>query len=150
MAKRPPNFFVNGVTVVLCAHSDELEGAAIAWATKVEKDHLMLSLPREAALTDALLARNVFTVSVLAYDQSAVARQYGGSKQRAPLPKSTEDLELDLWEVPVIKSSRAQYLCKLVHDLPVKEQIVVIASILETNGDESRKPLNYDRRSYFD
>ena len=49
--------FLNGVSIVLCGDEHKIEGATIAWATKIEKKHLMLSLPSTANITKAVLAK---------------------------------------------------------------------------------------------
>ena len=142
--------FLNGVNVVLCGDAQDIEGAAIAWATKIEKDHAMVSLPSEAAVTKAILARKVFSINVLGQNQSDIARQYGGSKQTQPLPQDIRDLEFDLWDTPVIKNCRAHFLCTTTQEIPIKEQTILIATITEHSFTESIAPLIYDHGAYFD
>jgi len=48
--QRRRQVFLNGVNVVLCGNEVAFHGATIAWGTKVEKEHAMVSLPRSAAV----------------------------------------------------------------------------------------------------
>lgn len=142
--------FVNGITVVLCGTATELEGATIAWATKIEKEHVMLSLPADAAVTEAILSRPIFSVSVLGAHQSRIARQYGGRKQARPLPRNKDDLDFARWDVPYVKHSRAHFLCNHTQTIFINEQTVVIAEIIESFSFEEIAPLIYDHTAYFD
>ena len=141
--------FVNGVTVVLCGNEQDFHGATIAWATKIEKGHVTVSLPSEAPVTKVILAKKAFSISVLSHSQSDIARQYGGSKQTQPLPQNLEDLNFGLWDVPVVRNCRAHLLCNTIQDIAVKEQTVFIASITESAFSESTAPLIYEHSAYF-
>lgn len=141
--------FLNGVTVVLCGKAPDFSGAAIAWATKIEKNHVMVSLPSEARVTKIILSNKVFSISVLRDGQSDVARQYGGRRQSRPLPQDNEDLDFGIWEVPVVKNCRATLLCNTVQVISVNEQTVIIAAIVESAFTESVAPLAYDHAAFF-
>ncbi|MDJ0956813.1 MAG: flavin reductase [Arenicellales bacterium] len=123
--------FVNGVTVVLCGDEQSFQGATIAWPTKIEKNHVMVSLPSKALVTKTILAKKVFSISVLSDGQSDIAKQFDGSKQTQSLPQNIGSLDFELWEVPVVKNCRAHLLCNTIQDISVKEQTVVIASVTE-------------------
>ena len=141
---------LNGITVVLCGKRGDVKGATIAWASKVEKDHVMVSLPVEAALTDYVISKKIFSLNVLGKDQSEIARQYGGSKQSTSLPRRGEDLDYGNWSTPVIRNCRANFLCSSIQEIPIKEQVVIIAEIVEYKFTDSIVPLTYDHGEYFD
>ena len=142
--------FLNGVTIVLCGEEQGFEGATIAWATKIEKDHALVSLPSEAPITMAILSKKVFSISVLAHNQSNIARQYGGSKQAKSLLRNIHDLDLALWGVPVVKNCHTHLLCETVRNILVNEQTVLIAKITDSGFSENAPPLVYDPTAYFD
>lgn len=141
--------FLNGITVVLCGKGKAFDGATVAWTTKVEKNHLMVSLPSGAAVTNAVLSKRVFSISVLGERQADIARQYGGSKQTRPLPRSMDDLDFGVWEVPIVKHCRANLLCTAVENTAIGEQLVIIAAIEKSSVSESVLPLVYDHADYF-
>jgi len=109
---------LNGITVVLCGHQGDVKGATIAWATKVERNHILVSLPVDAALTESVISNKKYSVNVLGQDQSKIARQYGGTKQSRSLPKIDSDLDYDLWPTPTIKNCRASFLCSSIQEIP--------------------------------
>ena len=147
--RRHRQVFVNGINVVLCGNADRFQGASIAWGTKVEKDHAMVSLPRHAAVTDCIRRSGVFTVSVLSSGQSDIARQYGGKMQSDQRDIDVSALDFAQWEVPVVKNACAQLRCTVKQTLVIEEQELVIAKILDVVASESIAPLVYDHDHYF-
>ena len=149
MSLRRRQVFLNGVNVVLCGNADSFHGAAIAWGTRVEKDHVMVSLPKQAAVTVRVGESGTFTISVLFRDQSDIARQYGGKSQTDPRDVDPRDLNFTQWAVPVVEDACAQVLCEVRHRLTVKEQVIVIAKIIDTAFPDRLDPLVYDHSHYF-
>ena len=141
--------FLNGITIVLCGSRESLDGAAIAWATKIEKNHLLVSLPVDAAITNRVIAKENFSVSLLGEHQADIARQYGGSKQSNPLRRNPHDLDFDKWSVPIVKSCRANLICTMERNFSIEEQVIVIANIEDYIFDEAVPPLVYDHAKYF-
>lgn len=147
--RRYRQVFVNGVNVVLCGNADRFQGAAIAWGTKVEKNHAMLSLSRHAAVTGCIRRSGVFTVSVLASGQSDIARQYGGKAQSDPRAIDEGALDFTQWGIPVVKDACAHLRCAVKQTLTIEDQELVIARILDVTASESLAPLIYDHDHYF-
>jgi flavin reductase (DIM6/NTAB) family NADH-FMN oxidoreductase RutF len=149
MSLRHRQIFLNNVNVVLCGDAECFSGASIAWGTKVEKNHALVSLPRNAAVTKCISESSIFTISVLSSEQSNIARQYGGKMQSDQRPIETGDLVFIPWAVPVVKNACAQLLCHVRHRIPVDEQVIVIAKIVESDASDRLKPLVYDHSHYF-
>ena len=149
MSLRRRQVFLNGVNIVLCGNAEKFRGAAIAWGTKVEKDHALVSLPKHAAVTDCVCHSQVFTISVLASNQSAVARQYGGGMQSDRQAIDLDDLDFALWKVPVVRDATAQLLCDVRHTVDIKDQVLVIGEISEIVVLDHLEPLVYDHSHYF-
>jgi flavin reductase (DIM6/NTAB) family NADH-FMN oxidoreductase RutF len=141
--------FLNGVSIVLCGNAERFHGASIAWATKVERDHAMVSLPKHAHATDCIGKSGIFTISVLSADQSNIARQYGGDSQADPHEIEAADLNFTQWAVPVVKGARAQLLCEVRHELAIKEQVAIIAEISDFILSDHLEPLVYIHSHYF-
>jgi len=142
--------FLNGVNVVLCGDEDSFKGVTIAWATKVAKDHVTVSLPSEAAVTKMILFKAAFSISALGENQSSIAQQYGGSRQTKPLPINIHDLDFDLCAIPVVRNCRAHYLCNIIQEIFINDQTVLIAKVAEYGSTENIAPLVYDHAAYFD
>jgi flavin reductase (DIM6/NTAB) family NADH-FMN oxidoreductase RutF len=149
MLLRRRQIFLNGVNVVLCGNGESFQGASIAWGTKVEKDHAMVSLPKHGAVTNCISHSGVFTISVLSSDQSNIARQYGGKMQSNPHDIESRDLNFTQWAVPVVQHACAQLLCHVRHRLPINEQVIFIGEIAEFKSSDNLAPLVYDHGHYF-
>lgn len=141
--------FLNGVSVVLSGDAHDFRGASIAWATKVERDHAMVSLPNRAAVAQYIHDTGEFTINVLAADQAHIAGQYGGRSQSNPLEIQPDDLDFSRWSVPMVKDARAQLLCARRHATAVREQWIVIAEIVDFAFADNREPLVYRHEQYF-
>lgn len=142
--------FLNGITIILSGDQESFEGAAIAWATKIERNHVLVSLPIDATITEFVKLNKTFTVNVLGEHQAEIVRQYGGSKQSRPLPRNPDDLDFDAWAVPTVKDCRANLHCAVDQEMTVEEQFVVIAKIEQSRFDETIMPLVYEHAAYFD
>jgi len=147
--QRRRQVFLNGVNVVLCGNEVAFHGATIAWGTKVEKEHAMVSLPRSAAVTACIRKSGTFTVSILSSGQSNVARQYGGSGQSDQKEIDKGDVDFTQWDMPVVKGACAQLLCSVREILSIGEQEVVVAKILDVSAEDGIEPLTYDHEEFF-
>ncbi|MEO1223000.1 MAG: flavin reductase [Pseudomonadota bacterium] len=147
--RRHRQVFVNGVNVVLCGNADRFQGASIAWGTKVEQDHAIISLPRHAAVTTCIRGSAIFTISVLSSGQADIARQYGGKAQSGPCAIDAGALDFAQWETPVVKDACAQLRCAARQTIAIEDQELVIARILDATACESLAPLIYDHDHYF-
>lgn len=142
--------FLNGITIVLSGNETDYEGATIAWATQIERQHVLVSLPVDAAVTARILQEKSFTISVLANHQADLARQYGGRKQSRPLPKNRNDIDFQQWSIPVVQDCRAQILCDVQQIQFINQQTVIIAAIQQSTTQDHLAPLHYDHQAYFD
>ncbi|WP_205695410.1 flavin reductase, partial [Corallincola luteus] len=106
--------FVNGVGVVLCGSAEDYVGMSIAWLTKVEKDHVLISVPKGALGTEKLLEEGRFTLSLLAETQTEIARQFGGSKQKVVVEKDQTFLFSTDWGTPAVGECSGVFLCEVI------------------------------------
>ena len=149
MPLRHRQIFLNSVNIVLCGDANTFYGAAIAWGTKVEKDHAMVSLPSHAEVTRCIMASETFTVSVLSAAQSKIARQYGGRKQSNPLAINRQDLRFTHWPVPVVRDACAMILCRVKQSISLNAQQILIAEIADIEAREDLQPLDYNHDAFF-
>lgn len=84
--------FVNGIAIVLSGSADSYAGMSIARLTKIDEQHVLLSVPKSAWATQRLLIERLFTVmkpssfsaqadikGLLAYPVDAMDRYEGSS-----------------------------------------------------------------------
>lgn len=138
--------FTTGVGVVLAGTMSEPVGMSIAWLTRVEREHVVVSLPASARGTARVVADGRFTLSLLAASQEAVARWYGGSAvaSRGSAPALVETA----WGVAAVGGSLAVYLCRVASVENVGEQRVVTARAEGPVLSAPGRPLVYRAEDY--
>ena len=109
----------------------------------------MVSLPKHAAATDCIDKSGTFTISVLSFHQSSIARQFGGKMQFDQREIEPGNLNFTQWKVPVITDACAQVLCNVQHSLNIREQVVVVAEMINIVSRDQALPLEYDHSDFF-
>ena len=68
----------HGVNVVTAEHEGKRGGLAVAWATQVATERVLICVGAQSATRELILASNAFAVNVLRRDQLDLARRFGG------------------------------------------------------------------------
>ena len=76
------DMLAHGVNVVCAQHEGKLGGLAVAWATQVAQDRVLICVGKQSATRELILASKAFGLSVLARDQIQVARAFGTRSSR--------------------------------------------------------------------
>ena len=139
--------FTNGVGVVLAGTLAEPVGMSIAWLTRVEREHVVLSLPEGARGTARILSDGRFTLSLLADSQEDVARWFGRS-ERTSARREPPALVETAWGVVAVEGSLAVYLCTVVGMQGLGGQTVVTARTEGPVQVEQGRPLVYRASDY--
>lgn len=71
------DMLTHGVNVVTAAHEGKRAGLAIAWATQISKDRVLIAVGEQSATRPLILASGAFGLCVLAKDQLALAQLFG-------------------------------------------------------------------------
>ena len=76
------DMLTHGVNVVAARHEGRLGGLAVAWATQVSKDRVLICVGKQSATRELILASQAFGLSVLTSGQLEVARLFGTKSSR--------------------------------------------------------------------
>lgn len=76
------DMLTHGVNIVCAAHERRRGGLAVAWATQVGVDHVLICVGAQSATRELILASRAFGLSVLAIDQVEIARTFGRQSSR--------------------------------------------------------------------
>jgi 3-hydroxy-9,10-secoandrosta-1,3,5(10)-triene-9,17-dione monooxygenase reductase component len=68
----------HGVNVVTAQHEGRRGGLAVAWATQIATDRLLICVGSQSTTRTLILGSKAFAVNVLLRDQLDVARRFGG------------------------------------------------------------------------
>ena len=77
MSKPEHDMLNHGVNIVCARQGDEVRGLAVAWATQVATDHVLICVGAQSSTREFILASRAFGLSVLARDQVEIARRFG-------------------------------------------------------------------------
>lgn len=140
--------FVNGVSVVASLVGGVPYGMSIAWATQVEEEHLIVSLPRYSFATERLLTAGCFTVNILADSQRELAVKFGSAKETG---NKFEGVDYAIeGEAVVIADCQKAIFCELESTMEIKKQLVVVGLIKHlASSSSSASPLIYKKSDYF-
>jgi len=72
----------HGVNIVCAQHGGQVRGLAVAWATQIATDHVLICVGSQSATRELILASGAFGLSVLAREQLEVARLFGRQSSR--------------------------------------------------------------------
>jgi len=138
------------VNVVICGNKNDYEGMSIAWVSYVEKEHIVVSMPRQSSITERVLNEGKFSISVLAENQANIARQYGGGAQIQKIPQDNDLVECGEWGIPVIKACCSKMLCEICIAEHINKQTVAIAEVVDKHESDASVPLVYNHAEYFE
>ena len=143
------DMLTHGVYVVCAQHGEQRGGLAVAWATQVSTDRILICVGKQSATRELILASRAFGLSALTSQQLEVSRDFG-TRSSADVDKF-EDADFHTAETgsPLLDDCAATFDCRVeaVHDLDDEKLIVgriVAAEFLK----EGYEPLIYREEDY--
>ena len=76
------DMLTHGVNIVCAEHKGKRGGLAVAWATQVATDRVLICVGRQSVTRELILSSQAFGLSVLATDQVEVGRAFGRRSSR--------------------------------------------------------------------
>jgi 3-hydroxy-9,10-secoandrosta-1,3,5(10)-triene-9,17-dione monooxygenase reductase component len=139
----------HGVYIVCARHEGRMGGLAVAWATQVSRDRILICVGKQSATRELILGSHAFGLSALARDQVEVARDFGTRSSRGV--NKFEDVGWHTAETgsPLLDDCAATFDCRVeaVHDdgdhKLIVGRIVAAERLLETY-----EPLVYREEDY--
>jgi len=141
--------FTNGVSIILTGTNDDYKGMAIAWVSQVEKEHLIISIPKGAKATNLLLKRKMFSVNELGLGQEDLAREYGGKNCEHKTTASVAKIKSTKHNLPIILNSCSSTICSALNVVEINEQILITAKIISVQNNLDLQPLVFNKADYF-
>lgn len=141
--------FVTGVTVIATDAGDTIAAmtANAVTAVSLEPVILLVCVRNESRMRNLILARQRFSVNILAADQGAVSRHYGGR------PDSTCPARWTASEdgVPVLEGANASIVCEIDAYHRVGDHTVIYGLVTGmTAGEEAAPALVFAGGRYHD
>ena len=139
--------FTNNVSVVLSGSPSDYKGMSVAWATLIEKDHVVVSLHKDAPATQSLRENKFFSVNILDANQLSLAKQFGGRKFMKDRDESI-GLIGEMNGVPIINNCYAVIIGGVCEVIPVQDQLLGIAKRTEQKGGDAKEALIFTGADY--
>lgn len=143
------DMLTHGVNVVCAQHEGRLGGLAVAWATQVARDRILICVGKQSATRELILSSRAFGLSVLCREQLDVARLFGTRSSRRV--NKFEEIGYHRAETgsPLLDDCAATFDCRVqvVYDLATEKLIVGRIVAAERLRDEY-EPLIYREEDY--
>ena len=143
------DMLTHGVYVVCADHQGRRGGLALAWATQVGTDTILICVGKQSATRKLILDSGAFGLSALAQDQVDVARLFG--RHSSPEVNKFENMAYHtaVTGSPLLDDCGLALDCRVqdVHDLDTKKLIVGRIEAAEQLRDVY-EPLVYHEEDY--
>lgn len=134
----------HGVHIVTAAHDGKQAGLALAYATQLSNDRLLLAIGNQSYTQELLLASGSFGLTSLAADQQDIAAQFGFSSSRDHDKFAGVGWHAAETGSPLLDDGLVALDCRVetVHDEPATHAKlvigrVVVCELLRAEGGES-------------
>lgn len=143
--------WTTGVAIVTSIYEDQQYGMTVNSFTSISLEPPLISVAlRQLTHTHELVVKSgMFSVTILTAAQKDLSDRFAGK-----LPHimnrfagvQTETVSLD---APVFKDGMAYFDCHVVSSMPVGENTLFVAEVLDARGEGEGEPLVYHNRQYW-
>jgi len=143
--------WTTGVAIVTSIYEGQQYGMTVNSFTSISLEPALISiaLKRLTHTHDLVIKSGMFAVTILTSAQRELSDRFAGK-----LPSivnrfdsvQTETISLD---APVFKDGMAYFDCRVVNSMPVGENTLFVAEVLDARGEGEGSPLVYHNREYW-
>jgi len=143
--------WTTGVAIVTSIYEGQQYGMTVNSFTSISLEPPLISVAlKQLTHTHELIEKSgMFSVTILTARQKDLSDRFAGK-----LPNvidrfegmQTETISLDS---PVFKDGMAYFDCQVVSSMPVGENTLFVAEVLDARGEGEGKPLVYHNRQYW-
>jgi flavin reductase (DIM6/NTAB) family NADH-FMN oxidoreductase RutF len=149
--RRAMRAWTTGVAIVTSIYQGEQYGMTVNSFTSVSIDPplVCVTLKRLTHTYDLVEKSGMFSVTILTAAQRELSDRFAGKTPQI-LDRfadiQTETISLD---APVFKDGMAYFDCRVVNSMPVGENTLFVAEVLDARGEGGGQPLVYHNRDYW-
>lgn len=149
--RRAMRAWTTGVAIVTSIYEDQQYGMTVNSFTSIslEPPLICVTLKRLTHTHDLVTKSGMFSVTILTSSQKELSDRFAG---RLPQVTNrfeglqTETISLDS---PVFKDGLAYFDCNVLSSMPVGENTLFIAEVVDARGEGEGEPLVYHNRDYW-
>ena len=143
--------WTTGVAIVTSIYEDQQYGMTVNSFTSVslEPPLICVTLKRLTHTHDLVVKSGLFSITILSAAQKELSDRFAGK-----IPNitnrfdgvQTETISLDS---PVFRDGMAYFDCQVVSSIPVGENTLFVAEVVDARGEGEGEPLVYHNREYW-
>ncbi len=143
------DMLTHGVYVVCAQHEGQRRGLAVAWATQVGTDRILICVGKQSATRELILASQAFGLSVLTQEQIDVARTFGRQSSRRIDKFAAIGTHTAVTSSPLLDDCAAAFDCKVVAVYDHGSEKLIVGQIVAAERlKEEVEPLIYREEDY--
>ena len=143
------DMLTHGVYVICAQHQGQRRGLAVAWATQVGADRLLICAGKQSATREWILASQAFGLSVLTREQIDVARTFGRQSSRRSDKFAAIGCHTAVTGSPLLDDCAATFDCKVVAVYDHGSQKLIVGQIVAAERlKDVYEPLIYREEDY--
>jgi flavin reductase (DIM6/NTAB) family NADH-FMN oxidoreductase RutF len=143
--------WTTGVAIVTAIYEDQQYGMTVNSFTSISLEPPLISVAlKQLTHTHELIVKSgMFSVTILEAAQKELSDRFAGKLPNIPNRfegVQTETISLDS---PVFKNGMAYFDCRVLSSMPVGENTLFVAEVLDARGEGAGEPLVYHNREYW-
>jgi flavin reductase (DIM6/NTAB) family NADH-FMN oxidoreductase RutF len=143
--------WTTGVAIVTSIYEDQQYGMTVNSFTSIalEPPLICVTLKRLTHTHDLVVKSGMFSVTILTSAQKELSDRFAGKMPNITdrfEGLQTETITLDS---PVFKEGMAYFDCVVVSSIPVGENTLFVAEVVDARGEGRGEPLVYHNREYW-
>jgi flavin reductase (DIM6/NTAB) family NADH-FMN oxidoreductase RutF len=149
MMKLKNDMLTYGVNIVCAQYEGEKRGLAVAWATQIDTNYILICVGSQSVTRELILNSRAFGLSILVKGQENIAKLFGGNSSRKVNKFEKIGYHTAITGSPLLDDCAAAFDCKVenVHDHGSEK--LIIGRIVEAEFIQKEyEPLIYREKDY--
>ena len=139
----------HGVNVVTAAHEGRTGGLAVAWATQVATERVLICVGSQSTTRELILGSGAFAVNVLRRDQLETARRFGGGHSAEVDKFEGVAYHLGQTGAPLLDDCAASLECEAEHVYGEGGEKLIVGRVISAEFHQTDyTPLIYRESDY--
>jgi flavin reductase (DIM6/NTAB) family NADH-FMN oxidoreductase RutF len=143
--------WTTGVAIVTSIYEGQQYGMTVNSFTSISLDPPLISvtLKRLTHTHDLVVKSGLFAVTILTSEQKELSERFAGKIASIANRFDSVQIETISLDAPVFKDGMAYFDCRVVSAIPVGENTLFIAEVVDARGEGRGDPLVYHNREYW-
>ena len=143
--------WTTGVAIVTSIYEDQQYGMTVNSFTSISLEPPLISvtLKRLTHTHDLVVKSGMFSVTILTAAQKDLSDRFAGKVPNIVNRFEGVETETISLDAPVFKEGMAYFDCQVVSSMPVGENTLFVAEVVDARGDGEGAPLVYHNREYW-